>query len=128
MSSGMKSGGMPPRLSARASAAGSTHSTPGAAPAARTPMSRVRAGGRGQGRRDDRAGPLVRELEVVDVAPAPGQEPLVLDAPHRLADSELVHELLRQTGSWGFTGASTTWTSASCPFATASRPRRSAAR
>ena len=31
------------------------------------------------------------QRDVVDIAPRPGEEPLVLDAPHRLPDSELGH-------------------------------------
>ncbi len=67
-----------------------TASTPGAALRG-ADVDRGDAGVR-LGRAHDAAVDLAGEIDVVGVAPRPGDEPLILDPPHRLTDAELRHD------------------------------------
>ncbi len=49
------------------------------------------------GRAHDAAMDLARQIDVVGVAPRPGDEALILDPPHRLTDTELRHVPLPRT-------------------------------
>ena len=87
MSSGIGGISMP-IPSASASAPVRTQSTPSAAAAFVVSMFLIRAWR--VRRHDHHAVALARQRDVVDVAAAPGEEALVLDAADRLADAEFV--------------------------------------